>query len=335
MKKSVAYARLLRIPGLGALAIPPVIGALTVGVFDIYTLIILFAVGAFAAIYGFILNDFADVELDKLVPELHGKPLVSGDISRKTAVAVCVFCILFAFLFINFLWRGTYINDNRFFALVSIFLAGFLGSLYNLYGKRVPGSDLLVAISMGFVFLFGTLAVGASPNELTWIIFILTFNQTLHMNAVEGGIKDADHDYIQNVRNIALTTGVKVDGTKLFIPTHFKAFGMIIRLCSTILLFLPFMYFSYPYELWQLIVLAVAIIGVLFFNIKLLWLNSFDRTKIRKYIGIQSFLRYSVVPIMLISIIGLVPSVILIVFPIAWYIVFTPLLGEKLFKPRM
>jgi hypothetical protein len=61
----------------------------------------------------------------------------------------------------------------------------------------------------------------------------------------------------------------------------------------------------------------------------------FDRSKIRKIIGIQSFLRYSLVPIMLIPIIGTLPSVILIIFPIAWYILFTPLLGEELFKPRM
>ena len=61
MNKISAYAKLLRIPGLGALAIPPVIAAITVGVYDFYDLLILFVIGAFAAIYGFILNDYADV----------------------------------------------------------------------------------------------------------------------------------------------------------------------------------------------------------------------------------------------------------------------------------
>jgi len=334
MNKISAYAKLMRIPGLGALAIPPVIAAITVGVYDFYNLLILFVIGAFAAIYGFILNDYADVELDKLIKELHGKPLVSGDISRKNAVAICIFCILFSFLFIFILWYGKTLDSFKFTALICILLAGVLGSIYNLYGKKIAGSDFLVAVSMSFVFLFGALSFGI-PTILTWIIFLLTFNQTLHMNAVEGGIKDSDHDFIMGVNNIALRSGVKVDGNKIFIPPHFKAFGMGIRLFSAFLLFVPFVFFGYEYNLGQIIVLAVATLGVIYFSIKLLSIKTFDRDVIRKYIGLQSFLRYSLVPIMLVSVIGILYSVILIIFPIVWYIIFTPLLGEKLFKPRM
>ena len=334
MNKISAYAKLMRIPGLGALAIPPVIAAITVGVYDFYNLLILFVIGAFAAIYGFILNDYADVELDKLIKELHGKPLVSGDISRKNAVAICIFCILFSFLFIFILWYGKTLDSFKFAALICIFLAGVLGSIYNLYGKKIAGSDFLVAVSMSFVFLFGALSFGI-PTILTWIIFLLTFNQTLHMNAVEGGIKDSDHDFIMGVNNIALRSGVKVDGNKIFIPRHFKAFGMGIRLFSAFLLFAPFVFFGYEYNLGQIIVLAVATLGMIYFSIKLLSIKTFDRDAIRKYIGLQSFLRYSLVPIMLVSVIGILYSMILIIFPIVWYIIFTPLLGEKLFKPRM
>lgn len=334
MNKISAYAKLLRIPGLGALAIPPVIAAITVGVFDLDKLLILFIIGAFAAIYGFILNDYADVELDKLIEELHGKPLVSGDISRKNAIAICIFCILFSFLFIFILWYGSTLDSYKFAALLCILLAGFFGSIYNLYGKKIAGSDFLVAVSMSFVFLFGALSFGI-PTILTWIIFLLTFNQTLHMNAVEGGIKDSDHDFIMGVNNIALRSGVKVDGNKIFIPPHFKAFGMGIRLFSAFLLFVPFVFFGYEYNLGQIIVLAVATLGVIYFSIKLLSIKTFDRDAIRKYIGLQSFLRYSLVPIMLVSVIGILYSMILIIFPIVWYIIFTPLLGEKLFKPRM
>ena len=334
MNKVAAYARLLRIPGLGGLAIPPVIAALTVGVYDFYNLVILFVIGAFAAIYGFVLNDYADVELDKLIKELHGKPLVSGDISKKNAIAISVFLILFTFLFIFILWRGETLDDFKFAALICIFLAGILGSFYNLYGKKIVGSDFLVAISVAFVFLFGALSFG-EPTIFTWIIFLLTFNNLTHMNAVEGGIKDADHDYMMGVKNIALSSGVKVDGDKIFIPLHFKVFGMGIRSFSAFLLFVPFIFYGYEYYMWQLIILAIAIIGVIYFSVKLLSIKTFDRNTIRKYIGIQSFLRYSLVPIMLISVIGTMYSIILIVFPIVWYIGFAPLLGEKLFKPRM
>jgi 4-hydroxybenzoate polyprenyltransferase len=340
MNKITAYARLLRIPGLGALGIPPVIGAMTVGMMDPYNLIILFFIGAVSATYGFILNDYADIELDRLIPELKGKPLVDGTIQPKSAVFICFFLALLAFFFLFLLWYGQTVDTYKFLAMICIFLAGILGSIYDLYGKRFPGSDALVAISMSFLFLLGALSFG-TPTIITWIIFILTFNQALHMNAVEGGIKDADHDFMMGVKNIALGSGVKVDGEKLFIPTSFKVFGMGIRLTSAVLLFVPFVFFRdrlIYYEPWQPVImgiLAFATFIVLFFSVKLISLKKFDRDAIRKYIGIQSFLRYSLVPIMLIPIVGILPSIILIFFPIIWYIIFAPLLGEKLFRPRM
>jgi len=334
MGKVAAYAKLLRIPGLGGLAIPPVIGALTVGVLDINILVILFIIGSLSAIYGFILNDYADVELDKLVKELQKKPLVSGEVSRRNALAISVFCIMFTFIFVFLLWRGMYLDDYKFAAVLSIVLAGVLGSIYNIFGKKIVGSDFLVAIAMAFVFLFGALAFG-KPTMLTWVIFILTFNQTIHMNAVEGGIKDSDHDYKMGVKNIALVSGVKVSGNKILIPTSFKVFGMGIRVFSAFLVFIPFVFLNYDYYLWQIIILALATLLVLYTSAKLITIKIFDRSKIRKFIGVQSYLRYSLVPIMLISIISLTYSVILIIFPIIWYIVFTPLLGEELFKPRM
>jgi len=334
MNKISAYARLFRIPGIGGLAIPPVIGAISVGVFDLYTLTLLFIIGALAALYGFILNDFADVEVDKLSKELHGKPLVSGDISKNTALIICIIFILLSFLFIGILWYGQTLDYLKFGALLSILLAGLLGSIYNFYGKRIVGSDFLVAISMGLVFLFGALSVG-EPTTITWIIFLLTFNNLLHMNAIEGGIKDADHDPAIGVKNIALSSGVKVRGGNIFIPLNFKTFGLGIRLFSIVLVFTPFVFFKYESSIWQLAILALASFGVLIFSAKLLSIKTFERNRIRKYITMQSFLRYSLVPIMLISIIGVTYSAILLIFPIAWYVLLTPLLGEKLFRPRM
>ncbi len=334
MSKISAYAKLLRIPGIGGLAMPPVVGAITVGVMDIYSLIIIFIIGALASLYGFILNDFADIEVDKLSKELQEKPLVSGEIPRNNAIMISVLCILFAYLFIFILWHGKIIDDFKLAAFLCIFIAGLLGSIYDLYGKKIIGSDFLVAISVAFVFLFGALAFGR-PNIMTWSIFILTFNNILHMNAIEGGLKDADHDYKLNVKNIALSSGVKVIGKKITIPSVFKVFSLSIRLFSVILVFVPFLMFGYDYSLMQIILLVIGVILVLYFSIKLLSVKIFERDNIRKLIAIQSFVRYSLIPLMLISIIGLFASFLLIVLPIVWYVMFTSLIGEKLFRPRM
>ncbi len=335
MGKIADYLVLLRFPGLGGLAIPPVIAAVTVGNFDLFTLVLLFLLGAYSSIFGFVLNDFIDVEVDKKSKELKDRPLVSGSISKQAALWVCFTMIMLTFLTFFILFYGKEISNLRFISVICILIAWLLGSIYDVYGKKIFASDILVALSVAFIFLIGAYSLNEEPTLFTWIIFALTFNNLFHMNAIEGGIKDADHDVLMNVNNIALRSGVSVKQNKLFIPLSFKVLGMSVRISSIILLFLPFIVFNQPYYLWQIIILALASFGVLFFSIRLLSLKQFDRKKIRKIISIQSFLRYSLVPLMIVSVIDIIPAVILIFLPIVWYILFSPMTGVKLLQPRM
>ncbi len=329
------YVKFLRIPGLGGLAIPPVIGALTVNPnIDLFYLILLFLIGSLAAIYGFVLNDYVDIEVDKLSNELKGRPLVSGEISQKKAVGICIFCVFFAFLLIFILFYGKVIEGYILVAVISISLALILGSIYDFHSKDFIGSDILVSISVSLVFLFGALSIG-EPTLFTWIIFILTFNNLLHMNAIEGGIKDAEHDKKYGVKNIALKSGVIVSNKNIIIPKKFKALSFGIRLFSSLLIFIPFLFYGISFYPWQIIILFIVILIMLYLNLKLLTIKEFNRNIIKKYISSLSFVRYSLVPIMLISTIGIIYSTILIIIPIGWYIIFTPLSGEKLLKPRM
>jgi 4-hydroxybenzoate polyprenyltransferase len=334
MSKISAYAKLLRFPGIGALGIVPVIGALTVGMYDIPTLSIVFIIGAFASIFGFLVNDLVDIELDRHVDELQKKPLVSGEVSTKAALMIAFLLAFLSFFFITVLWYGKTIDYNKLIGFICIILAGILGTTYDVYGKKIAGSDFLVAISVSLIFLFGALSF-AQPTIITWIVFLLTFENILYMNAIQNGIKDADHDYKLEVSNIALASGVTVRGERLFIPHSFQAFGFGLRLFSVVLFLIPFIMFGYTYTIWQMMLLIAFIVIFLLIDVKFLTLKTFNRSQIRKIIGIQSFLRYSLVPIMLLSVIGILPTVLLIVIPIGWYIGFTPLLGEKLFKPRM
>ncbi len=334
------YARLLRLPGLAGLSIAPVFGAISVGVLDVIPLSILFLVGAFTSIYGFVLNDIVDVKIDKLSNELSNRPLVKGTISKKTALLICTICFIGALTTI-FLVFYTPPRPAFFLGLLCIILSAGLGSVYNLYGKKLIGSDFLIALSEAFLVLFGALMVVQTTAQLTlftWVIFILTFCQLLFMNAIEGGIKDADHDPLMNVKNMALASGVRVtDDQKLIIPVSFKIFGFAIQLCAVTFVFIPFSIPSsiFTFEIWHLIPLALFAIGVLFVSAKLLRLHTFERNKIRKLITAETFLRYSLVPIMLIPLIEILPALILLILPFIWYILFAPLIGEKLFRPGL
>jgi 4-hydroxybenzoate polyprenyltransferase len=335
------YARLLRLPGLGGLSIAPVFGALSL--WDVYEtplpqLVILFFIGALSAIYGFVLNDYADVEIDKLSKELANRPLVKGTITKKTALAIVILCFILTFIIIfSFFYKP---QTSFYLGVICILLAAVFGSIYNLYGKRFIGSDFIVALSEAFLVLFGALIVlqNGSLTIFTGIIFILTFNQLVYMNAVEGGLKDADHDYLKNVKNIALASGVKVTKeNQLILPPVFKAFGLGIRTFSAVLVFIPLLFYTtvYHYELWQILLLILCVISVFYLSIKLLTITTFNRSTIRKLIAKQTFLRYSLVPLMLLPVIGPLPAIILIIFPFLWYLIFTPLIGEKIFQPRI
>ena len=63
-------------------------------------------------------------------------------------------------------------------------------------------------------------------------------------------------------------------------------------------------------------------------------MKRFDRKKIRRIISMAAFSRYSIVPIMLVSKIGLM-GIFLAFFPVIWYVIVAPLTGVKLFQPEM
>jgi 4-hydroxybenzoate polyprenyltransferase len=330
-----AYATLIRLPGLAGLSMAPVFGAICqidVGVnINIQILSLLFLIGIIKSIYGFVLNDYIDIEIDRLSQEADKRPLVTGAISKQNALTLCVSCVIFTFLIV-FLF---FFDDSRFFyyALLIITLAAIIGTIYNVYGKKFVGSDVFAASADALFVLVGAFLV--TENEMisifTWTVFLLYFTQIFFMNAVVGGIKDADHDYKFGVRNIAYRFGVRMTKeNRLTIPTRFKIFGLTIRIFSSLILFVPFVFFGKIYPWYQLIMLLIIIVFTIFLSDKLLNSTTYDKS-IMKILSMQGILRFMYVPLMLIPLIGIVYSVFLILVPILWYMLFISLMNRKPF----
>ena len=334
------YARLIRLPGLGGLSIAPIFGALSlydIGLeISLTTLFFLLIFGVLKSIYGFVLNDYADLELDRLSDDISNRPLVRGTISKRAALSICFLSVIGMFLIIFLIFYRH--HPAFYYGLGCMILAFIFGTIYNLYGKRFMSSAIIAAAADALIVLLAAFIISPDGNLsiFTWIIFILVFTQFIFMTIVVGGIKDADHDYKMNVKNLALYSGVKVyKDKKIFIPLSFKAFGLLIRFLSAIIVFVPFIFYGANFEMWQIILLALLVIGVLVLTVQLLNIKTFEPTdkRIIRLFGVQGFLRYSFVPVMLIPVIGLYYGLILIIFPIIWLIIFMPISGKKLSSP--
>lgn len=330
------YMRLMRIPGIGALSLPPVIGAITVNNLSISTTITLFIIGIFLSIFGFILNDYIDIDLDKQSKSLSGRPLVKGTITKRNSIIIMLTCLLFAWLMVFiFLFK----NENLFYlSLLVLLISNLLIIIYDLYGKKLLGSDLIFALAETLFFLFGALV--ASTNGIlsifTWVGLIIIFSQMFYENAITGGLKDADHDYLKNVKNIASEFGVKVNADKILsIPLKFKILGVGIHLITIPFIFIPFIFYGITYEIWQIILLFFIILLALFLTIKMLSIKRFNRKKLRRMIVKNLFIRYTIIPVMLFSIINFYFMIFMIIFPLVWYIFFSLIMKEKIFEPVM
>lgn len=332
-EKIVEYVKLIRLPGWGGYCIPAVFGALSVGVFDVWKLALLFFIGGLATIYGFVLNDYADVSTDSLSKDLSERPLVKGVISRENALYISILAAITVYIII-LLAMITKMFLFSYTSLLILTISAILTACYNFYGKKLVGSDIFVATATALFCLFGAMVVSDKIGALTGIIVIVTFIQVLYMNAIVGGLKDVDHDFLIGAKNIALRMGVKAK-KELFIPRAFKALALALRFCSAVFMFVPMVFLKdFSFYIWQPLIMLVMFIGVFYTTIKMLNMKMFDRNQIRKLISVQAFLRYSVVPVMLLRFIGNPISLFLIIFPFSWYAIFNCLIYGKAIQPR-
>lgn len=331
-EKLVEYIKLVRLPGWGAYSTPAVFGALTTNYWNIGEIVILFFIGMLSAIFGFVLNDYADVKIDKMTPDLSARPLVKGTIKPLSALYLSISAAILHYIIV-FIAMMIGVFQTSIIAIVILTIAAFFSITYNLYGKKIVGSDTFVAAATALYCLFGAYIVTDTPTGLTWIVVIVTFIQVLYLNAVIGGVKDADHDYKLGGKTFALWMGTRAN-KQLTIPISFKIFALILRTLSAFFLFLPFFFFKdFKYEIWQPIIMILMFIGIYTATLKMLYLKIFDRQILRKLISMQAFLRYSVVPVMLLGEIGYPIGLFLIIFPFIWFAIFNRMLYGKAVQP--
>lgn len=327
------YMKLSRFFNMGLTGIAPVLGALSMwgagSETSYFKLILLFTIGCLSHIYGFALNDVVDIKIDKLSKELTARPLVSGTITRKKAALFAISSMIVTFLLSLF-----FLNDLASFImpLSVLIIAYFFATIYNLASKKYPGMDVFVASAVFFLIIFGAYTVG-TPTRLTWIVAFIGGLQVLFMNMINGAIKDIDHDAKGRAKTIAIQLGAGTNKGAITLPASFKAIGYSIEGIRSILIFVPFFFiFSYPYLEWRIAVLLL-LTALTFVSIyKLFSIKTFDRDRIRKFIGITVIFMYATTPVMLSSL-NLYIILVACVPPL-WFMLSNVVLHKTVLEPK-
>lgn len=325
------YIEITRLFNMGLTAIAPVLGALSmwdVGSMSLWKLLILFLIGSLAHIYGFVINDVIDFRLDKLSKDLSARPLVRGSITRKQVVFFAISCMIGSFL-LSFVFFS---DPLRYLVLAGILLiAYFLATMYDIASKKYPGMDLVLAGAIFFLILFGASTIG-TPTKLAYVVALIGGIQVLFMNMINGAIKDIDHDEEGSANTVAIRLGAKVRAGIIALPLSFKTTGYLIEILRITLIFLPFVFLGLSPSLWQIALLVVLAIATFFSIYKLYSIKIFNRSHIRKLIGIIVIFMYATTPIMLSSLNIYIILVALI--PPFWFFASNFVLHKTIFEPK-
>jgi len=319
------YAKLSSAHFIFLTAIIPVTGAIAMGEKNLFFLTIIFIIGLTAHIFGFAFNHYIDIEVDGLIYHTNKRPLPSGSISKKNAL-LYILSVLFLGCILTYSFYGV--------KLLLLYLFGiFLACIYDLYSKRISGMDFFLAASVTTGVVFGAATVSFQFTPLLFILCVLAFIQTLNLNLVAGGIKDADHDYMIHSKHLSTRLGVRVEHDVFRIPNSFKFIAYILGVSYAFFVFLPVILGVIVLNIFLFLILVF--LNILFFIVtfKMLNLKGFERQEIRKYVVLQYTINWSNIPILLMSVAPL--AGFLISYPIIGLIISNLILYRTVLRPQV
>jgi len=327
------YLRLPRLQTAAVTAVTPILGSLVMGQADSVHLSILFLIGFSYHIYGFVLNEYIDVEVDKKSNDLQKKPLVSNMIPKRYALFISLlFCACSVLLTVSFF--------ASVLPVLFLLLAILLGGLYDVYGKKIPGSDFLLGLGFFFICLMGASTVSDKFTTVTYLVCSIYFIHIVFNNAVEGGLKDVDHDTIGGAKTLATRLGVRVQDGRLKVTKTFTVFSASIKMIFMALIvalwFQPEIHLSFSFaSAMQIALIVLFTVTVVFTMYTFLRSSLFDRSRLKRVFSIHEISSYFLLIVSLYSLIGLQSTLFLVFFPFLWFILFNGILYGKLLQPQV
>jgi 4-hydroxybenzoate polyprenyltransferase len=335
--KIKAYLRLIRIHTIIATALTPSLGAFaTFTVLEgalipwdkIPIIVSLFFVGIIVHVFGQILNDYMDYDIDKANIELSKKPLVSGDISKTSALLGLIISFIFLIIIVIF-------SQFTLLSLLLLSIAAASGIIYQIISKKWLHSAVFLGLYIFFIVLFGGVYAGKFDTilevpPLVYIICVLGFFNLWVGTAILGHLKDIKNDAEYGVVTFPMRLGVKVEGQgktpRLIIPMNFRVMVILIETIHLIVAFIPIIFYEYFYDgsinvfllFFSLILLSLVIIGS---HVKIMWCKLFERNKLMKLMAVLQIAAYFVGIVLLAPFMGWILVLIYIFLPLVWFFI--------------
>jgi len=206
-----------------------------------------FICGFFISGSAIVLNDYFDLEVDKV--NAPNRPLPAGTLSPFEAIVVTVLAILIGLLASLALGIPTFIL---------CVVACLVGILYNWKFKEAGLlGNLMVSSSVAMTFILGGIAVGEPWNEIVWLFGLMAFLIDLG-EEIAGTAMDIEGDKKRNSRSIAI-----VRGRHFALLVSASLFGLVV-LTSLVPVILGWLGASY------LIMIFITDILIIVFTVRLL-----------------------------------------------------------------
>jgi 4-hydroxybenzoate polyprenyltransferase len=210
-------------------------------------------------IYVSLLNDIADLPLDRSNPRRADYPLVRGAVLPSHALVLVLMQLPIAAALT--MWLGGSASAYAAFAL-GIGLMTF----YDLYGKRVPFPpliDVLQGVGFAAMTLYGAAIVG-NPTRLTLFAFLLIVVWMVLTNLI-GGLRDLNTDLQFGAQTTPIFLGARAEGTQLHIPSRMAlyAHAVLVILLGIELSALFYNDFGYAPATQAALIAAVGLVGVI------------------------------------------------------------------------
>jgi len=245
----------------------PVSSMLAMGSTQMRNLIRLVIIGSLYHILGHTMNDYLDLKFDKYSLNIFKKPLARGAISKRAALS-----LIFGSLILFFL--TTWFFFPKLIMILTAAAAVLFGSFYNLWSKKILGSDIFLAFSIFFFSLLGALSVDINLTLTACFISLFWGLDWLYATSLQH-LRDLNFDRRAGARTFPLHLGVTLKDSRLRLTNSYKLAISTIRILDLIifgylLIFSPFSLSLVQSPLLLLFILLTCC-GVIFLHLRLIW----------------------------------------------------------------